>query len=154
MTAVFTINWSMCRILQNACSSCRWSCYFSCSEYAIFCDKIVRIMRPEVWGTLDLFIATLKWFAHLAKGGKWEHCSELWLQRLQQLSHGKFNCPRSLQISRRPAALQLHACSFVFWVCWELKQGALLHPFHCTAQWHYQWWQFSNFSLFEWTFPY
>ena len=28
MTAVFTLNWSTCGILQSACSSCRSRCYF------------------------------------------------------------------------------------------------------------------------------
>ena len=57
MTAVFTINWSMCRILQNACSSCRWSggVTFLCSEYAIFCDKIVRIMRPCLRDSVSVY---------------------------------------------------------------------------------------------------
>ena len=91
-----------------------------------------------VWGTLYLFIATLKWFAHLAKGGKWEHCSELWLQRLQQLSHGKFNCPRSLQISSRPAALQHCSCTHAvgaFLSLSRIKTRCTASPLslHCTV---------------------
>ena len=146
MTAVFTINWSMCRILQNACSSCRWSggVTSSCSEYAIFFYKIVRILRPCLRDSVSVY-CNPKMIKRLlrrvasegtAVSSACSDCSSCHMESL--IAHGLCRSGAGLQHCSTAAARMQ---SGHFWVCWELKQGALLHPSHCTAQWHSQWWQ-------------